>query len=179
MGIRVFTFWGFSTENWKRPSREIQFLMKAFLQLTRKFKQDAMEERIRVVHLGRKDRLPKDVLEGLKDLEESTKDFNKYYLALAIDYGGRDEIIRAVQKMKSTNGEVQNLDKYLDTRDLPYPDPDLIIRTSGETRLSGILPWQGVYAELVFVKKHFPDFTAGELEKCVLEYSKRVRRFGR
>lgn len=180
LGIRVFTFWGFSTENWKRPKAEITFLMRAFLELTKRFRGEAFKEEIRVVHLGRKDRLPKDVLSSLTALEEDTRKFKKYYLALALDYGGRDELMRAVGTMIEKRADPQKgLNDFLDTKELPFPDPDLIIRTSGEQRLSGLMPWQGVYAELMFVKKHFPDFSGKDLEKCVEEYARRIRRFGR
>lgn len=176
--IEVFTLWGFSTENWDRSTDEVEYLMKLILDLTSQLTDQLIKAEVRFRHLGRKDRLSKDILEVFADLEEQTKHFNRTF-CLAIDYGGRDEIIRAIQEAQVQNVEItlNNFDSLLDTTGLP--DPDLIIRTSGEQRLSGILPWQSVYSELYFTEKHFPDFSIEELQKALKDYEGRQRRFGK
>lgn len=191
MGIRVVTVWGFSTENWKRSKEEVNYLMKLYEVMIDKFLTEARKEKIKIVHLGRKDRLPTGLMKKIKNVEKETKDYKKYLLAVALDYGGRDEILRAVARMindkkylrggrmNSSEGKLseEKFAQFLDTAGLP--DPDLIIRTSGEQRLSGFLPWQGVYAELYFEKSHFPDFTPAKLKKAIKEYSRRKRRYGK
>ena len=137
------------------------------------------KEEIRFRHLGRKDRLSEDIVEGLETLEEKTKNLSKLNFQLCMDYGGRNEIVRAVNGMiKDGVQEVSEelFSKYLDTTNLP--DPDFVIRTSGEKRTSGIMPYQAAYAELYFTDVPFPEFGAEEFKRALLEYSGRVRRFG-
>src|SRR3989344_1523800 len=136
--------------------------MKMYETFIEKNLKEAMKEKIRIIHLGRKDRISKKLLERIQNSEEKTKDFNKYVLNIALDYGGRDEIIRTVKKLSTMNHELSTLseesfNQFLDTANQPYPDPDLIIRTSGEERTSGLMIWQAAYAEYFFLKKHFPD----------------------
>ncbi len=181
IGIKVVTIWGFSTENWKRDKEEIENLMKLFKKIIDFYLKEALKNQIRLIHLGRKDRLDKILIKKIIDAEEKTKKFNKNYLCIGLDYGGQDEILRAINQIIKTkinfiNEEVFN--QYLDTKDLPYPYPDLIIRTSGEQRLSGFLLWQAVYSELIFVKKYLPEFTIKDFQNCIKEYSHRKRRFG-
>lgn len=179
--IKYTTFWGFSTENWKRDEKEINELMKLFKIFVKKFRKEALENEIRFYHFGRKDRLPEDILKLLADLEEDTKEFNKYHVALALDYGGRDEIIRAINKIQKREGEItefteEMISEALDTKE--FPDPDLIIRTSGEQRTSGMMPWQGAYAEYYFSPLHFPEFSSNELKLAIDDFGNRKRRFG-
>ncbi len=176
--IPYLTFWGFSTENWNRSKTEVSFLMNIFRRHLRKLKEKLTEYKIQFRHFGRQDRLPKDIITSLKTLEAETKDFGTLHLGLALDYGGRDEILRALERCKSENGKVNEADfaKSLDTNG--FPDPDLIIRTSGEQRLSGIMPWQGVYAELYFSPRFFPDFDVLEFRKAIADFSNRKRNFG-
>ncbi len=181
MGIKIITIWGFSTENWQRSKQEVSHLMRLFKKIVDNYLKEALKKQIRLVHLGRKDRLDKILIEKITQAENQTKKFDKNFLCCALDYGGQDEIIRAINKLISTNIKSitkETFNQFLDTRDLPYPYPDLIIRTSGEQRLSGFLTWQSGYAELIFVKKYLPDFTEKDLENCLIEYSKRKRRFG-
>ncbi len=183
LGIKVLSFWAFSTENWQRDSKEISYLMDLFEQLIDKNLKIALKEEIRIVHLGRKDRLKNELRERVIKVEEQTKKFNRYYLAIALDYGGHDEILRAVKKIidqniSSTDLNADTFSNFLDTKDLPYPYPDLIIRTSGEIRTSGFMIWQSAYSEWIFSPKYFPDFTSIDLENCIKEYFKRERRFG-
>ncbi|EKD64622.1 MAG: hypothetical protein ACD_50C00336G0005 [uncultured bacterium] len=192
LGINTFTLWAFSTENWKRALEEVRYLMKLYEIFIEKNLKESIKEEIRVVHLGRKDRLPKSLLKKITESEEKTKDFKKYILNVALDYGGRDEVIRAIKKVQSSTlrrrseqeFKVQNLDEknfnqFLDTHDQPHPNPDLIIRTSGEQRTSGLMIWQAAYAEYVFFDKHFPDLNEDDIDFAVQEYSNRQRRFGK
>jgi len=183
LGIKVLTLWAFSTENWKRTSEEISYLMDLYYQMIEINIQDALKEKIRIIHLGRKDRISNKLRLKIMEAEEKTKNFDKYYLAIALDYGGRDEIIRTINKINQSKISIKNfseekINQFLDTRDLPYPSPDLVIRTSGEIRTSGFMIWQAAYSEWIFYPKYFPDFTPFDLEKCIEEYKKRKRRFG-
>lgn len=177
LGINTLALWAFSTENWNRASKEISYLMKLYKVFVEKNLKEALKEKIRIIHLGRKDRIPKDLLSKIKNSEEKTKHFNRYVLNIALDYGGRDEVIRAIKKVQSLSED--NFNDFLDTHDQPYPNPDLIIRTSGEQRTSGFMIWQAAYAEYVFLDKHFPDLTEKDIDLAVEEYSRRQRRFGK
>lgn len=177
LGVKVITFWVFSTENWKRAEEEVGYLMRLAEKVIDVQVKEAIEEETRIVHIGRKDRLPKKLRAKIENAEKATSHFSKYYFVMALDYGGRDEIERAVKKMKDVQSE--KIDDYLDTRILPHPNPDLIIRTSGEERLSGFMTWQSAYSEYYFSKLYFPDFGPEALKKAVLEYSERMRRFGK
>ncbi|MFN4212593.1 MAG: polyprenyl diphosphate synthase [Microgenomates group bacterium] len=183
LGVKVLTFWAFSTENWQRSKEEVNYLMQLYSQMIEKNLKIALEDKIRIIHLGRKERIPKNLAKRIYKAEKKTFEFNRYYLAIALDYGGRDELLRAVKqfknsKLKSQNLTEENFNQFLDTKDLPYPNPDLIIRTGGEVRTSGFMIWQSAYSEWIFYPKYFPDFTPEDLEKCIAEYSKRQRRFG-
>jgi len=178
IGVKAITFWAFSTENWNRSKEETDALFNLLRELIQRDKKVFLEKRIRFVHLGRKDRMPEDVVAKLREFEEETKGFDEFMVGLALDYGGHDELIRAFKKLNENNLEIteENFEKFLDTAVMP--PVDLIIRTSGEQRLSGYLPWQGEYAELYFAKVKFPDFDGEELKKAVEEFSRRERRFG-
>lgn len=179
IGVKYLSLWGFSTENWKRGALEKQILFKIFIQVANDMKEYAHKNKIRFRHYGRKDRLPKKVVEKLKEFEEETKDYSNFHFQLCLDYGGRDEIIRAIQKIPKE--EIQNMTeesfkKYLDQPEIP--EAELIIRTSGEVRLSGFFLYECAYSELYFLEKHFPDFSPNDLEEAVKKFSKRNRRFG-
>jgi len=180
-GVKYFTIWFFSTENWNRDKKEIDYLMELALNKFEDIAKEIIEDEVKFAHLGRKDRIPKKLADAFISLEQRTKHFKKSFLNLAFDYGGRDEILMAVKEIVKEKVPVAKITKdlitsYLYTSDIP--DPDLIIRTSGEQRLSGYLPWQGVYSELYFAKKHCPDFDFIELKKAMDEYAMRQRRFG-
>ncbi len=184
MGIKILTLWAFSTENWSRSKKEINHLMNIFSFLVGQYLKEAMEDEIRIIHIGRKDRIGEILRKKIEDAEEKTKKFNKHYLVIALDYGGQDEILRAARQVQNSKLKAQNLSKkvfedLLDTKNLPYPNPDLIIRPGGEKRLSGFMLWQSQYSELIFVDKYFPDFTPDNFETCVKDYMNRQRRFGR
>ena len=183
LGVHTVTLWGFSTENWKRPSVEKSKIFSLIKKTLEKEFKTAKKEKIRFVHLGRKDRLPKDLLKLIEKVEKETKDNDKYVLNVALDYGGRDEILRAVKGIVRDKVPVEEINEesfasYLDTAGQPYPYPDLFIRTSGEQRTSGYLPWQMVYTEFYFEQVHLPDMTPEKLKAAIMDYSCRRRRFG-
>ena len=184
LGIHTFTVWAWSTENWDRPQREIDAIMDLFRRALKEKEKEFHQEKVALVHLGRKDRLPKDIQEMLIKLEKDTAKYSKNHIYnLAVDYGGRSEIVRAVQKaiesgIKPSELDEKSFEKFLDTYNQPYPNPDLFIRTSGEQRTSGLMPWQMVYAEYLFSDVHLPDFTPEKLKEAILDFSRRRRRFG-
>lgn len=182
-GIHTFTVWGFSTENWDRSPEEISYLMKLYSRMLNVVKKEAKKDNIRFIHLGRKDRLSKNLVKYIINLEEETKNNKKHVFNVAIDYGGKNEIVRTTQKIIEAGIKPENLNEdlfssYLDTGNQPYPYVDLFIRTSGEQRTSGLLPWQIAYAEFYFEPEHLPDFTPEKLKLAILDYSRRRRRFG-
>lgn len=184
LGIKVITFWGFSTENWNREKKEVRHLMNLAIAFIQDYEKDLMKDKMRIVHLGRKDRLGDTLKNKISKIEEETKDFHTFCVAFAFDYGGQDEIIRAFTGLKKTihkdtSVSPSNLSSFLDTSRLPYPNPDLIIRTGGEQRLSGFMLWQSAYAELIFMKKFFPDFSPTDLTRCLKIFETRQRRFGK
>lgn len=183
-GVHTLTLWAFSTENWGRNSKEVNYLMRLYSSFIERNFRNIEKEKTRYVHIGRKDRLPKSLLTKIESLEEKTKHFTSHYLNLALDYGGRDELVRAVQKIVKSGIQSKEIDEKvieenLDTAKEPYPNPDLIIRTSGEQRTSGIMPWQAAYAEYIFIDKYFPDLTEADIDWALAEYSRRQRRFGK
>lgn len=176
LGIKVFTVWAFSTENWNRTTEEKVYLMKLYEMAIEQNLKEALKNQIRIIHLGRKDRLPQTLIEKIRDAEERTKNFTKYYFCIGLDYGGRDEIVRAIEKNRT--GE-EKFDTWLDTKNLPQSDVDLVIRTGGEQRTSGFMIWQAAYAEYIFVKKFLPDYSAKDFQDSIHEYQQRQRRFGK
>lgn len=182
-GIHTLTFWGFSTENWDRSPQEIKKIMDLIRLAIKDFRKEAQKQGVRVVHLGRKDRLPKDILETIAALEKETRENRRHLFNWALDYGGRDEIIRATQKIIQSGIKAKDLDEklfasYLDTADQPYPYIDLFIRSSGEQRTSGLMAWQMAYAEYYWEPDHLPDFSPEKLRSAILDFSRRRRRFG-
>lgn len=182
-GIHTLTVWGFSTENWDRPEPEIEKIMNLVGHAVSEIAREADAEGVRFVHIGRKDRLPKKLGDLIARVEEQTKKNKKHILNVALDYGGRDEILRAVRRIVEDKIPVDRIDEklfsdYLDTSSQPYPDVDLFIRTSGEQRTSGFLPWQLNYSEYYWERDHLPDMTPQKIRDILLDYSRRRRRFG-
>ena len=177
-GVKVLSVFAFSTENFNRPKEEVDFLMNLFI---KGFKKDTTffnKENIKVVFSGRKEPLKKDVIEAMEYLSESTKNNTKGILNICLNYGGRSEIVDAVNHIIKDNlkeVDEQVINNYLYNK---LPDIDLLIRTSGEVRISNFMLWQLSYAELYFPKCYFPDFNQEEFDKALLEYTKRDRRFG-
>lgn len=178
-GVEYFTLWGFSTENWKRNPEEVNALMRLFVETIHSFREEARQRQIRFRHLGRKDRLPVLLVREIALLEKETKNYTKFNVQLCLDYGGADELLRAFKKIiRSRRSKIseETLLNSLDSSGLP--PIDLVIRTSGEQRLSGFMPLQTTYAELYFSQVHFPDFNVSELRKAIEEFGRRQRRFG-
>lgn len=181
LGIEVFTLWGFSTENWKRAEEEVDYLMELFYQGLKEYRKELLKYKIKFRFLGRLNRLPEKLKKNIIDLENITKEFTKPILCIALDYGGRDEILRAVKKAWHSNLNEENLNEesfsnFLDTKGLP--DPDMLIRTGGEKRLSGYLPWQSTYSELFFVDTPYPALSPDLFKELIEEFSSRTRTFG-
>ena len=185
MGIKYLTVYGFSTENWKRSVEEVGALMQLFRFYMVRLLKIAKANNVRVKMIGERNRFDKDIVEGINRLERETKDNTGLTFIIAVNYGGRDEIVRAVRKMAADleTGALQkeeiteqSLASYLDTAGIP--DPDLLIRTSGELRLSNYLLWQLAYTEVYVTDCLWPDFDKEELEKAIAAYNKRDRRFG-
>ena len=181
LGIPYVTFWAFSTENWKRDEKEINGILKifryAFGKLALRFIQKGAKLRI----LGDMNRFPDDIVKKTLDMVSKSSKNNKITVSFALNYGGRDEILRAVKKIVSQKISTDQIDESLFSANLDtagIPDPDLIIRTGGEQRLSGYLPWQSVYSELYFTPVLFPDFSPDQLQLAVDDFLHRDRRFG-
>ncbi len=185
MGVQYLTVYAFSTENWKRPQEEVDALMKLLQTYLETSIKTSTKNNMRVRVIGDKSKLNDDIRKSIDALEEASKNNTGLKFQVAINYGSRDEIIRAVQAIakdvKENKAEIDYIDekvfeKYLDTTDIP--DPDLLIRTSGEQRLSNFLLWQTAYTELYFTDVLWPDFNKKELMKAVEYYSSRNRKFG-
>lgn len=185
LGLTHITLYSFSTENWNRPDWEVQHLMNLLRQFFEKDLKDLSGEGVRVRIIGDRDALPKDIHALVIEAEERTQHHTGYTLQIAFNYGGRDEIVRAVSKIaaaaKDGSLDPEAVDETvisaaLDTSDAP--DPDLIIRTSGEQRLSNFLLWQAAYAEFVFLDCYWPDFDRDQFLFAVDQYHGRTRRFG-
>lgn len=183
-GIHTVTAWGLSTENWlDRPQEETEYLMKGIAGAIDYYFEQMKKDGVKLVHLGRKDRLPRSIMDRVEKVERETRNNTKHIFNLGLDYNGPDEIVRAIRKILAAGIQPDKVDRklvdsYMDNSDQPYPYPDMIIRTSGEQRTSGILQWQSDYAELYFELDHFPDFTPEKLRAAILDYSLRRRRFG-
>lgn len=183
LGVNTVSLWFFSTENWNRSKEEVDYLMKLYEWLIKELLKDARKYGVRLVHLGRKETIPSWLLKAVENAEEETKKNKKHFLNMCLDYGGQDEILRTVGKMMAEKVDPQKLTKevfesFINTTKQPYFYPDLIVRTSGEQRLSGFMSWQSSYAEFYFSPVNFPDFTPEKLKMAILDFNYRERRFG-
>ena len=185
LGVKYLTVYAFSTENWKRSKEEVDALMKLFRNYMKKCIKISRDNKMQVRVIGDPTAFDPDLQEKIKELEEYSSQYDELYFQIALNYGSRDEIKRAVQKMtedvkaeKLNPEEIseQTISDYLDTKGLP--DPDLLIRTSGEERLSNFLMWQLAYTEFYFTDVAWPDFNKAEFEKAIAKYNQRDRRFG-
>lgn len=179
--IKYLTIYAFSTENWNRPKDEIQGLMMIFNTMLDRELKNLHENGVQLRHLGQLDRIEKDLQKKVREAIELTKDNQTLILNVAFNYGGRDEILHAVKQiidngLSSEDLTAEQFSKHLFTSD--SPDPDLIIRTSGEYRCSNFLIWQGAYSEWYFTPTYWPDFNREELHKALLAYDQRDRRYG-
>lgn len=185
MGIKYLTVYAFSTENWSRPQSEVKTLMNLLRTYMKTSLQKCAKNNVRIRVLGDRSKLDEDLIEAIDDLERDTKNNTGLQFQIAINYGGRDDIRRGVMKIaeKVRNGELdpasiteETVSENLDTADIP--DPDLLIRTSGELRISNFLIWQCAYTEYYFTDVFWPDFNKEELQKAVDAYMHRERRMG-
>ncbi len=182
LGIRYLTLYAFSKENWKRPKKEVAQLWKLLEDYLRKEDRQLVKNKIRLMVIGQREEIPPSVRRELERVEELTRTFDKLTVVLALNYSGRAEIVDAVKKLwRASNGDPSGLDeekfaRYLYTANVP--DPDLLIRTSGEFRISNFLLWQVAYAELWITPVYWPDFRRKHFLQALLDYQKRERRFG-
>lgn len=185
MGVKYLTVYAFSTENWNRPQSEVDALMKLLRNYMKTCLKTSEKNRMKVRVLGDKTRLDEDIRTRIEELEAATVNNDGLNFQIALNYGSRDEMIRAIRRLakdcvegKQNSDEITEkvFEGYLDTHDIP--DPDLLIRTSGEQRLSNYLLWQLAYSEFYFTDVLWPDFTKEELKKAIEHYNSRDRRFG-
>jgi undecaprenyl diphosphate synthase len=179
-GVKYLTFWIFSTENWQRDKKEVEGLMNLFRWFFDKRINEFKKKNVRFNMIGNLDHFEKDIQKRITDGMEKTKDCSKITVTLAMSYGGRDELTRAVNKIidqgiKKVTPEI--ISKNLDTDNIP--DPEFIIRTSGENRMSGFLLWQSDYAEFYFPEYHFPEFDKKKFDEALAVFASRKRRFGK
>lgn len=178
-GVGMVSFYAFSTENWTRPQEEIDALFKMVKEFADKYLDEYVKRGLRIMFMGDLTKLPSETVESLKKIMISAKDNKGMIINIALNYGGRDEIVRAVNKIISAG--VREVDRQV-LSDCMYtaglPDPDVIVRSSGEKRLSNFMLWQAAYSELIFLDEYWPDFDAAVFKKILEEYSKRDRRYG-
>ena len=185
IGLKYITVYAFSTENWKRAEEEVKALMALLQSYLDDYSKRADSENIRVKILGDITALSQGMQKSIINCMERTKNNTGVTFNIALNYGGRDEIVKSVQnivkEVQNGNIKIDDINEELISNNLytkGQPDPDLLIRTSGEMRLSNFLPWQLVYSEFLFVDKNWPDFTEEDLDNAILEYQKRTRKFG-
>ncbi|MCI0565591.1 polyprenyl diphosphate synthase [bacterium] len=178
-GISYMVAYVFSTENWKRTEEEVSYLMDLIRRMADDLAAEARKNEMKVRFIGTKERLALDIQKKIDEVEEKTREFSRFELVIALSYGGREEILSAVRALLREKREDANEEAF--SRALwtaSIPDPDLIIRTGGEKRLSGFLPWQTVYSELFFVDTYWPAFTKNDFLEILKEFSTRERRRG-
>lgn len=179
LGIKYATFFTFSTENWKRPKEEIDGIFNIVRDYLDEDGEQFLEKGARVIVSGDYTKLPKDLVDSIERIVNKTKNCDKFTLNLAINYGGRDEILRGVNKAIKEGKELSSPKEF---SDLLYsanlPDPDFIIRTSGEMRVSNFMLWQMAYSEFYFTKTYWPSFSEKDLQKALIDFQRRKRRYG-
>ena len=181
LGVKYLTLYAFSTENWKRTEEEVGFIMTLVKQYLRAELDFSRSNRIRTRYTGNLSGLPEDIQKEITDSMAATAGFDGMQVVLAINYGGRDEIVRAFNRFKAANPDITNIGEkdicaYLDNPDIP--DPDLIIRTAGEYRTSNFLLWESAYSELYISKKFWPDWEKEDLQAALADFQGRKRRYG-
>src|SRR5437763_1797295 len=181
LGVGSLAVYAFSTENWTRPAEEVGALMEIFGETIQRELPDLAKEGVRTRFLGRRDRAPAELQAQMAALEEETAANDRLHLWIAFDYGGRAELVDAARRLLEAGVDPEDVDERLLAEHLyapEMPDPDLLVRTSGELRISNFLLWQLAYAELVFVERLWPDFGEADLRSALEEYARRRRRFG-
>jgi undecaprenyl diphosphate synthase len=183
-GVHTMTLWLFSTENWNRSTQEVDYLMSIYTTFVAEMCDLCLELDVRIAHLGRKDRLPTCLRLALLEAIKRTSNCESGVFNIALDYGGRDEIVRGIARLlRQGNFNIENLDEnivdaLLDTAGQEFPEPDIILRTSGEMRMSGFMPWQSTYSEFFFIDECYPDLTWEMVAETISDFSGRNRRFG-
>jgi undecaprenyl diphosphate synthase len=181
LGVRNLVVYAFSTENWSRPREEVEALMEIFGETIERELPDLTDQGVRVRFIGRRDRAPEPLRARMEAMEDRTELNNRLGLWIAFDYGGRTELVEAARRIAESGMDPSEIDENVLAANLyapELPDPDLLIRTSGELRISNFMLWQLAYAELVFVDRLWPDFDARDLRHALGEYAQRRRRFG-
>jgi len=181
VGVETLAVFAFSTENWQRPQEEVDLLMEIFAETIERELPDLVRQGVRVRFIGRRDRAPEEILERMDALEEETRHNERLNLWIAFDYGGRDELVQAARRLVESGIDSREVDENALAAQLyapELPDPDLLIRTSGEQRISNFLLWQLAYTELVFTDTLWPDFGPADLNEALTQYASRQRRFG-
>lgn len=177
LGIEYLTLWTFSTENWKRDADEVNGLMQLFRKALATKVASFIKKGARLRMIGDMGRFAPDIQLGMREAMEKSEKNTKITVTFAMNYGGRDEILRAIKKLGRVPDSEEELARYLDTAGMP--DPDLIIRTGGEQRTSGFMSWQAAYAELYFTETLMPEFTTEKFDEAIEDYQGRQRRFGK
>lgn len=186
LGVKYLTLYAFSTENWQRDPKEVETLMGLLREYMKSDLKEIQENGVKIVFIGERQMLASDIVESMRKLEADTKDNNKMTLCIALSYGSRQEIVNAAQKIATLakrgditpeDIDIKMFSDMLYTKDIP--DPDLVIRTSGEKRVSNYLLWQIAYAEFFFSDVLWPDFNKQELEKIITDFNSRERRYGK
>ena len=179
LGIKFLTIYAFSTENWNRSKEEIEFILNLAASVIDKESEELNNNKVNITHLGSKEKMPKDMLLKIQRSEELTQNNKDFFLSVAFNYGSRNQIVQSINKIiqyKDTKINETKFSDYLSTNQ--FPDPDLIIRTGGQKRLSNFLLWESAYSELFFLDVFWPDFSEKDLSNVVAEFSKRKRNFG-
>jgi len=182
-GVKILTVFAFSTENWNRSKKEIDFLLKLFLKIFyEKNIKELQNRKVKLNVIGQTERFPKRLQRKIKEVEEITKNNKKFILNIALSYGGRADITESIKKILKKGISSEKITEDLISKNLwtqGLPNPDLIIRTGGENRISNFLIWQSAYSELYFTNKYWPEFTEKDLDEALIDYSSRQRRFGK
>ncbi len=185
-GVKYVTLFAFSSENWNRPKTEVKFLVDLFRRYLNEDIKELQEQKINISFVGARDKFPADIVERMNDLERETAAFDDFHVVLALSYGAREDIIAAIKRIALDVKEGKYLISAIDekvvndalsTRNIPYPD--LVIRTSGEQRISNFLLWEIAYAELYFTPIYWPDFNEQDFDIAIEAYGRRERRFGK
>ncbi len=181
-GIKYVTVYAFSTENWGRSKEEVKYLMDLFREMLKKTAKKLHEKDVKVNIIGRIEDFEEDIQKGIHKVMDDTKDNKSLTFNIAFSYGGRIEILQAVQRIIKDNLKPEEIDEKKFNEyiyEAGQPDPDMIVRTSGEKRLSNFMMWQSAYSELYFIQNHWPDFDMAALEDVIREFNDRDRRFGK
>ncbi len=185
-GVKYITLFAFSSENWNRPKAEVKCLLDIFRKYLKEDIKDLLEQKVHISFIGNEEKFPDDMVERMHEIERETEQFDDFHVILALSYGGREDIIASIKKIalevaegkyRLSSIDEQTVREALSTRGIPYPD--LVIRTSGEQRISNFLLWEMAYAELYFTPIYWPDFNEQDLDIAIEAYGRRERRFGK